>query len=30
VTGFLERALVFFAEHGIVAKRLMTVTSSAT
>jgi transposase InsO family protein len=24
VTGFLERALVFFAEHGIVAKRLMT------
>jgi transposase InsO family protein len=24
VTGFLERALAFFAEHGIVAKRLMT------
>ena len=24
VTAFLERALVFFAEHGIVAKRLMT------
>jgi transposase len=24
VSGFLERALVFFAEHGIVAKRLMT------
>jgi transposase InsO family protein len=24
VTGFLERALVFFAEHGTVAKRLMT------
>jgi transposase InsO family protein len=24
VTGFLERALSFFAEHGIVAKRLMT------
>jgi transposase InsO family protein len=24
VTGFVERALVFFAEHGIVAKRLMT------
>jgi transposase InsO family protein len=24
VTGFLERALVFFAEHGIQAKRLMT------
>jgi transposase InsO family protein len=24
VTGFLERALTFFAEHGIVAKRLMT------
>ena len=24
VTGFLERALVFFVEHGIVAKRLMT------
>jgi transposase InsO family protein len=24
VTGFLERALVFFAAHGIVAKRLMT------
>jgi len=24
VTGFVERALAFFAEHGIVAKRLMT------
>src|SRR5919204_3998187 len=24
VTGFLERALAFFAEHGIVAKRLMS------
>ena len=24
VTGFLERALAFYAEHGIVAKRLMT------
>jgi transposase InsO family protein len=24
VTGFLERALAFFTEHGIVAKRLMT------
>lgn len=24
VTGFLERALAFFAEHGIVCKRLMT------
>ena len=24
VTGFLERALAFFAEHGIVARRLMT------
>jgi transposase InsO family protein len=24
VTGFVERALVYFAEHGIVAKRLMT------
>ena len=24
VTGFVERALVFFSEHGIVAKRLMT------
>jgi transposase len=24
VTGFVERALVFFAEHGIAAKRLMT------
>jgi transposase InsO family protein len=24
ITGFVERALVFFAEHGIVAKRLMT------
>jgi len=24
VSGFVERALVFFAEHGIVAKRLMT------
>ena len=24
VTGFLQRALAFFAEHGIVAKRLMT------
>ena len=24
VTGFLERALAFFAEHGIAAKRLMT------
>jgi transposase InsO family protein len=24
VTGFVERALVFYAEHGIVAKRLMT------
>ena len=24
VTGFLERALLFFAEHGILAKRLMT------
>ena len=24
VTGFLERALIFFAENGIVAKRLMT------
>ena len=24
VTGFLERALAFFAEHGIIAKRLMT------
>ena len=24
VTGFLERALAFFAEHGIVGKRLMT------
>jgi transposase InsO family protein len=24
VTGFLERALAFFAEHGIVTKRLMT------
>jgi transposase InsO family protein/transposase-like protein len=24
VTGFVERALVFFAEHGIVARRLMT------
>ena len=24
VTGFLERALAFFAQHGIVAKRLMT------
>jgi transposase InsO family protein len=24
VTGFVERALTFFAEHGIVAKRLMT------
>jgi transposase len=24
VTGFLERALAFFAEHGIVAQRLMT------
>jgi transposase InsO family protein len=24
VTGFVERALVFFAEHGIIAKRLMT------
>jgi hypothetical protein len=24
VTGFLERALIFFAEHGITAKRLMT------
>ena len=24
VTGFVERALIFFAEHGIVAKRLMT------
>jgi transposase InsO family protein len=24
VTGFLERALAFFAEHGVVAKRLMT------
>ena len=24
VTGFLERALLFFAEHGITAKRLMT------
>ena len=27
VTGFLERALAFFAEHGIVAKRLMTDNS---
>jgi transposase InsO family protein len=24
VTGFVERALAFFAEHGIVARRLMT------
>jgi transposase InsO family protein len=24
VTGFLERALAFYAEHGVVAKRLMT------
>ena len=24
VTGFVERALAFFAEHGIVCKRLMT------
>jgi hypothetical protein len=24
VTGFVERALVFYAEHGILAKRLMT------
>src|SRR5882724_9994305 len=24
VTGFLERALAFYAEHGIIAKRLMT------
>ena len=24
VTGFVERALAFFAEHGIIAKRLMT------
>jgi hypothetical protein len=24
VTGFVERALVFFAGHGIVCKRLMT------
>jgi transposase InsO family protein len=24
VTGFVERALAFFAEHGVVAKRLMT------
>ena len=24
VTGFVERALAFYAEHGIVAKRLMT------
>ena len=24
VTGFVERALVFFADHGVVAKRLMT------
>jgi transposase InsO family protein len=24
VTGFVERALTFFAEHGIIAKRLMT------
>jgi len=24
VTGFVERALAFFSEHGIVAKRLMT------
>jgi hypothetical protein len=24
VAGFLERALSYFAEHGIVAKRLMT------
>jgi transposase InsO family protein len=27
VTGFLERALAFFAEHGIAAKRLMTDNS---
>ena len=24
MTGFVERALAFFAEHGIVCKRLMT------
>jgi hypothetical protein len=27
VTGFVERALAFFAQHGIVARRLMTDTS---
>ena len=30
VTGFVERALAFFAEHGIVAKRLMTDNGFAT
>jgi hypothetical protein len=30
VTGFVERGLAFFAEHGIVAKRLMIDTASAT
>ena len=30
VTGFVERALVFFAAHGITARRLMTDNASPT